>query len=150
MNRLAITLLLIFTTLLPAAAQKGLCVNTFFGNQIAGAHEVHVTGAPADSLGLYRYRSIEFTDTTLMTRVTNAVTADGARADQKELDMRNGHVYYGFYQLAPIPHPDKPRKQLIRYMIYLDHRQAPQPANRLTLVYLETDLNARCVKRIFK
>lgn len=128
--------------------QPALSLDTLLNNHREDV--IVVKGIAADEMGLDLYRSLVATDTCLMSEMERTVRRDGAQATDKDVIYRDGHLYYGFYTFSAIADPRKPKRRLNRYVFYIDRRLDPQPQAEVTAVYLETDLNARCVKRIFK
>ena len=117
-----------------AMAQVGLNINRLFDGRYkkaAGATEIIVTGVQAREIGLTVYHSLSLTDKNQAELVEGLVVKDGVQAVDKEVEYRNGQLYYGFYTM-------KKSKRDNRYIFYLNQNLARKsPKHIVTLIYME-------------
>ena len=102
MKRTTIIILACMLTTMAAMAQTGLNINRLFDGRYkkaAGATEIIVTGSQAHEIGLTIYHSISVTEKAQAEIIENLVVKDGAKAIDKEVEYRNGQLYYGFYTM---------------------------------------------------
>lgn len=130
-----------------AMAQKGLNINQLFDGRFkkaTGATEIIVTGSKAEEIGLEVYHSLSVTDEVQAELVESYVKKDGVQAVDKEVEYRNGQLYYGFYTL-------KPNKSNKRYIFYLNQNLARKsPKQVVTLIYMEGKASAEKIKKIIR
>lgn len=127
-------------------AQTGLNINKIFSDSyrnIKGAAETWLVSDELRDFDLSIYHSISFKNQAeLGYAIEKLVATDGANAVSKEVRYKSGHLYYGFYVLAP------QKRGWHRYIIYLnDHLNG---GNRILLLYMEGKANAGQVKKMLK
>jgi hypothetical protein len=84
------------------------------------------------------------TDKTQAEIIENLVVKDGAQAVDKEVEYRNGQLYYGFYTM-------KKMKSDNRYIFYLNQNLARKsPKNAVTLIYMEGRASANEIKKLIR
>ena len=134
-------------TTMAAMAQTGLNINRLFDGRYkkaTGATEIIVTGSQAHEIGLTVYHSVSVTDKTQAEIIENLVVKDGAQAVDKEVEYRNGQLYYGFYTM-------KKMKRDNRYIFYLNQNLARKsPKNVVTLIYMEGRASANEIKKLIR
>lgn len=143
--------IIIFLTCLMASstalAQKGLNINQLFDGRYkkaAGATEIIVTGSQAQEIGLTIYHSVSVTDKTQAEIIEHFVVKDGTQAVDKEVEYRNGQLYYGFYTLPKL-------KRNNRYIFFLNQNLARKsPKNAVTLIYMEGEASAERIKKLIR
>lgn len=139
-----------------AMAQQGLNINSLFNEKLItdewvtqelnGKTEIIVTGNKAKELGLITYHSISVTGKAKSDRmaIERLVIKDGAQAIDKDVEYRNGQLYYGFYTL-------KPNKKNKRYIFYLNQNLANKsPKNIVTVIYMEGKKSPEEVKKLIR
>lgn len=153
------SLFIILTCLLAhtaAMAQKGLNINHLFNEnlitdewvtqELNGKTEIIVTGKKAKEMGLTTYHSISLNSGKKQEResIEALVLKDGAQALDKDVEYRNGQLYYGFFTL-------KPNKQNKRYIFYLNQNLARKiPRNIVTVIYMEGKKSPEEVKKLIR
>ncbi len=146
MKRITIILTCLLTTM-AAMAQTGLNINRLFDGRYkkaAGATEIIVTGVQAREIGLTVYHSLSVTDKNQAELVEAMVVKDGAQAVDKEVEYRNGQLYYGFYTM-------KKGKRDNRYIFYLNQNLARKsPKNIVTLIYMEGFASQEEIKKLIR
>ncbi len=147
MKQITIIILTCLLTSIAAMAQNGLNINRLFDGRYkkaAGATEIIVTGAQAREIGLTVYHSLSVTDKSQAEFVEKLVVKDGAQAVDKEVEYRNGQLYYGFYTM-------KKNKRDNRYIFYLNQNLARKsPQNIVTLIYMEGLANQDEIKKLIR
>ena len=147
MKRTTIIILTCLLTTMAALAQTGLNINRLFDGRYkkaTGATEIIVTGSQACEIGLTVYHSVSVTDKTQAEIIENLVVKDGAQAIDKEVEYRNGQLYYGFYTM-------KKMKRDNRYIFYLNQNLARKsPKNVVTLIYMEGRASASEIKKLIR
>ena len=139
-----------------AMAQQGLNINSLFNEKLItdewvtqelnGKTEIIVTGNKAKELGLTTYHSISVTGKAKSDRsaIERLVIKDGAQAIDKDVEYRNGQLYYGFYTL-------KHNKKNKRYIFYLNQNLANKsPKNIVTVIYMEGKKSPEEVKKLIR
>ena len=130
-----------------AMAQVGLNINRLFDGRYkkaAGATEIIVTGVQAREIGLTVYHSLSLTDKNQAELVEGLVVKDGVQAVDKEVEYRNGQLYYGFYMM-------KKSKRDNRYIFYLNQNLARKsPKNIVTLIYMEGLASQDEIKKLIR
>ena len=130
-----------------AMAQVGLNINRLFDGRYkkaAGATEIIVTGVQAREIGLTVYHSLSLTDKNQTELVEGLVVKDGVQAVDKEVEYRNGQLYYGFYTM-------KKSKRDNRYIFYLNQNLARKsPKNIVTLIYMEGLASPDEIKKLIR
>lgn len=137
---------MLLATAVAATAQEGLSVADVFDGRYhdrAGVRETMISGGSLAAHRLSVYRSLSFdspvdADVALVER---AVKQDGARATDREVQLRGGRLYYGFYALPR-------RNSKNRYLLYLN--QLAAGGDKLLVIYLEGDASAEQVKKMLK
>ena len=147
MKRITIIILTCLLTSMAAMAQKGLNINRLFDGRFkkaTGATEIIVTGYQAREIGLTVYHSLSVTDKGQAELVEGLVVKDGSQAIDKEVEYRNGQLYYGFYTL-------KKNKGESRYIFYLNQNLARKsPKAVVTLIYMEGSANSEQIKKLIR
>ena len=147
--RIATTILLIaWASISSVHAQSGLHIAQLFGAHYRNrkdATEVLLKGKNKYNLSLFRSLSLSSAPPD-QARFERLVLADTRSAIDKEACMRNGRLYYGFYQLPP-------KKNLRRYIFYRNNTldkssSSSQPA--ITLIYMEGTATLNELKQSFK
>ena len=130
-----------------AMAQVGLNINRLFDGRYkkaAGATEIIVTGVQAREIGLTVYHSLSVTEKNQAELVEALVIKDGVQAVDKEVEYRNGQLYYGFYTM-------KKSKRDNRYIFYLNQNLARKsPKNIVTLIYMEGFASKDEIKKLIR
>lgn len=147
MKRITIIILTCLLTTMAAMAQKGLNINRLFDGRYKkapGATEIFVTGSQAREIGLSIYHSVSVTDKTQAEIIENLVVKDGVQAIDKEVEYRNGQLYYGFYTMSK-------QKSSNRYIFFLNQNLARKsPKSIVTLIYMEGRANADKIKKLIR
>lgn len=154
MKRITIIILTCLLTSMMATAQKGLNINGLFEGKFslfegkfkksAGVTEVIVTGEKANEIGLTVYHSLSVTDKGRAELIESMVTKDGVQAIDKEVEYRNGQLYYGFYTM-------KKNKRNNRYIFFLNQNLARKaPKNLVTLIYMEGPADSERIKKLIR
>lgn len=147
MKRITIIIMTCLLTTMAAMAQTGLNINRLFDGRYkkaAGAIEIIVTGVQAREIGLTIYHSLSVTDKSQAELVEGLVIKDGAQAIDKEVEYRNGQLYYGFYMM-------KKSKRDNRYIFYLNQNLARKsPKNIVTLIYMEGLASQDEIKKLIR
>lgn len=144
--RQLLTALVLLATAAAATAQEGLSVADVFGgrfNDRAGVRETTISGGSlaAHRLDLYRSLSFDNPGDDDVALVERAVKQDGTRATDREVQLRAGRLYYGFYALPR-------RNSKNRYLLYLN--QLAAGGDKLLVIYLEGRASAEQVKNMLK
>lgn len=143
------TTIIIMTCLLTMAAmaQDGLNIDRLFDGRFkkaTGATEIIVTGRQANEIGLTVYHSLSVTDKGQAELIESMVVKDGVQAIDKEVEYRNGQLYYGFYTM-------KPNKRQNRYIFFLNQNLARKsPKNAVTLIYMEGSADSGNIKKLIR
>ena len=147
MKRITIITLTCLLTVMAAMAQTGLNINRLFdgrSKKAAGATEIIVTGVQAREIGVTVYHSLSVTEKNQAELVEAMVVKDGAQAVDKEVEYRNGQLYYGFYTM-------KKGKRDNRYIFYLNQNLARKsPKNIVTLIYMEGFASQEEIKKLIR
>lgn len=156
MKRTIFIILTCLLTCVSAMAQQGLNINRLFNEnlktddwvtqELNGKTEIIVTGDNAKEMGLSTYHSISFNSGKKQDResIEALVIKDGAQALDKDVEYRNGQLYYGFYTL-------KPNKRNKRYIFYLNQNLARKsPKNIVTVIYMEGKKSPEEVKKLIR
>lgn len=156
MKRIIIILLTGLLTASAAMAQEGLNINKLFDknlktdewvtHELNGITEIIVTGKKAKEMGLSTYHSVSIKSGTKQERepFEKLVLKDGAQALDKDVEYRNGQLYYGFFTL-------KPNKHNKRYIFYLNQNLAKKsPKNIVTVIYMEGKKSPEEVKKLIR
>ena len=76
--------------------------------------------------------------------IEHLVVKDGSQAIDKEVEYRNGQLYYGFYTMQT-------RKHNNRYIFFLNQNLARKsPKNVVTLIYMEGEASAEKIKKLIR
>jgi len=117
-----------------AIAQEGLSVNRFFTDNLQDKSpgtitSVVITGEQLAKHNLSVYRSVSVTgDEALTAQMERAVTHDGVKAKSREVSLKNGRLYFGFYTLTPAGKEN-------RYLFYLDNTITG--GNKTMIIYMQ-------------
>lgn len=156
MKRTIFIILTCLLTYVSAMAQQGLNINRLFNEnlktkdwvtqELNDKTEIIVTGDKAKEMGLSTYHSISLNNGKKQDResIEALVIKDGAQALDKDVEYRNGQLYYGFYTL-------KPNKHNKRYIFYLNQNLARKsPKNVVTVIYMEGKKSPDEVKKLIR
>ncbi len=147
MKRITIIILACLMATMAAMAQSGLNINRLFDGRYkkaAGATEIIVTGSQAREFGLTVYHSVSVTDKTQAEIIESLVVKDGAQSIDKEVEYRNGQLYYGFYTMPK-------SKRSNRFIFFLNQNLARKsPKNVVTLIYMEGGASADKIKKLIR
>ena len=156
MKRSLIIIMTCLLTYMATVAQQGLNINRLFNEKLItedwvtqelnGKTEIIVTGKKAKELGLATYHSLSLNSSKKQEResIESLVLKDGAQAVDKEVEYRNGQLYYGFFTL-------KPNKRNQMYIFYLNQNLARKaPKNIVTLIYMEGKKSPEEVKKLIR
>ena len=130
-----------------AVAQNGLNINQLFDGRFkkaTGATEIIVTGSRANEIGLKVYHSLSVTNESQAELIESYVKKDGVQAVDKEVEYRNGQLYYGFYTMKSV-------KGNKRYIFFLNQNLARKsPKKVVTLIYMEGNATPEQIKRLIR
>ena len=147
MKRITLIILTCLLASMAAIAQSGLHINRLFDGRYkkaAGATEIIVTGSQAREVGLTVYHSVSVTDMAQAEIIENLVVKDGSQAVDKEVEYRNGQLYYGFYTMSR-------SRQANRYIFFLNQNLARKnPQGVVTLIYMEGFATAAEIKKLIR
>lgn len=148
MKRISFIIIVITMATLPAVAQSGLNINSLFDGRYKKtpyATELIVTGVNAHDYNLNVYHSLKVTQKAQQNLIESLVVKDGVKAVDKEVEYRNGQIYYGFYTLP------QTKKGLNRYIFFLNQNLAHNaPKNMVTLIYMEGKATAEEIKKLIR
>ena len=148
MKRITIIIAVMALATLPVLAQSGLHINSLFDGRFKKnpyAAEYIVTGPAASDIDLEIYHSLKVTEKEQQDLIESLVTKDGATAIDKEVQLRNGKLYYGFYTLS------KTKKGRNRYIFFLNQNLAKKsPKNMVTLIYMEGTASPEQIKKLIR
>lgn len=133
---------------LPMLAQNDLAIGRVLdGRYKKNAHttDVEISSKRLEDYQLVYYHSLTIeADTELMDIVSEAFRQDQAKAIDKELVQREGHIYYGFCLMNDDPADN-------HYVFFKDMRYAPDNCkSMLTLIYMEGPASMQFLKRRFQ
>ena len=141
--------LLAWLLALPLCAQTGLHIASVFNGQYRqrkDATEVLLKGKKISQYKLSLFRSLTLPPSNAeRDRIERLVQADARQAIDKEVSLRGGHLYYGFYQL-------KPQGRTRRYIFYRNNALHPSKAGdnkTLTIIYMEGTATIEELQKIF-
>ena len=156
MKRSIFIILTCLLSCMAAVAQQGLNINRLFNEnlktdewvtqELNGKTEIIVTGKKAKEMGLSTYHSISLNNGKKQEResIESLVLKDGAQALDKDVEYRNGQLYYGFYTLKPI-------KNNKRYIFYLNQNLSRKsPKNVVTVIFMEGKKGPEEVKKLIR
>ena len=156
MKRSLFIILTCLLTYMTSVAQQGLNINRLFNEnlktdewvtqELNGKTEIIVTGKKAKEMGLSTYHSISLNSGKKQDRenIEALVLKDGTQALDKDVEYRNGQLYYGFYTLKPI-------KSNKRYIFYLNQNLSRKsPKNIVTVIYMEGKKSPEEVKKLIR
>ena len=130
-----------------AVAQNGLNINQLFDGRFkkaTGATEIIVTGSRANEIGLKVYHSLSVTNEIQAELIESHVIKDGVQAVDKEVEYRNGQLYYGFYTMKSV-------KGNKRYIFFLNQNLARKsPKKVVTLIYMEGNATPEQIKKLIR
>ncbi len=149
MKRITIIILTCLLATMAATAQNGLNINRLFDGRYkkaSGATEIIVKGSQAQEIGLKVYHSLSVTDSSQGELIESLVVKDGAHAIDKEVEYRNGQLYYGFYTITTYK-----KGRNAQYIFFLNQNLARKsPKNIVTLIYMEGSANAEQIKKLIR
>ena len=147
MKRITI-IIAVMALALPVLAQSGLNINSLFDGRYKKnpyAADYIVTGPNAREINLEVYHSLKVTQKEQQDLIESLVNKDGATAIDKEVQLRNGRLYYGFYTLS------KTKKGRNRYIFFLNQNLAKtSPKNMVTLIYMEGKATPAQIKKLIR
>lgn len=131
---------------LPLHAATPTAINGLFDGRFNDSPGARVTMMENGRLGKHSVRvfkslSIENPDNGRASEIETAVKRDGSSATSREVQFRDGKLYYGFYTF-----PDKNKTH--RYLLYLN--QIPAGGTQLILIYIESSLSAKQIRELLK
>lgn len=131
---------------LAAAAQKGLSVASVFDGRYRddpNARETVISGGALARHKIDLYRSLTFLspDAATASEVEKVVRQDGARATAREVQYKDGNLFYGFYTLTR-------KNNKNRYILYLN--QLASGGDKIIVIYLEGAATGEQVKKMLK
>ena len=148
MKRISLIIIIGIVATMPALAQSGLHINTLFDGRFKKdphATELIVTGAGARDINLKVYHSLKVTEKSQQNLVESLVVKDGVKAVDKEVEYRNGQLYYGFYTLPATKSGNH------RYIFFLNQNLAHNsPKNMVTLIYMEGKATPEQIKKLIR
>ncbi len=128
-----------------ASAQTGLNIDQMFADNyrdMKGASETILNNGHLNKVKIDLYHSITFSGHPELGAVIERLVAkDGSRAVSKEVRYKAGHLYYGFYRLAPVNSRN-------RYILYLNGNLSGD--NKIILLYIEGKASEDQVKQMMK
>ncbi|MCF0235407.1 MAG: hypothetical protein HUK09_01585 [Bacteroidaceae bacterium] len=144
MSRILIFLLLMAA--LPAAAQNGLNVSPVFERYAAGKKQVNAITLKGDKVANYQlslFRSITYpAQYNEAWNVEKLIQLDAKAAINQESAMKNGQLYYGFFQLPA-------RGGVNRYLFYRNNSLQRNSSATAILIYMEGTASIDQLKRTF-
>lgn len=156
MKRITTIMMICLLFAAAASAQEGLNINRLFNKdlktegwvtqELNGKTEIIVTGNKAKEMGLSTYHSLSLSYGTKTERdnIVNLLAKDAAQAIDKDVEYRNGQLYYGFYTLKSL-------KKNKRYIFYLNQNLARKsPRNVVTIIYMEGKKSPEEVKKLIR
>lgn len=148
MKQLIIILLFAALSLPMANAQQGMAIEQFFNEGIPHAPDakvsaVSITGRQLESQGnLSVYRSVSVTgDSELIMKIERAVTRDGTKAESREVSLKDGRLYFGFYTMPPLENEN-------RYIFYLNSTLSG--GKKATLIFLQGKASPYEIRKMIK
>lgn len=148
MKRFSLIIFICTLAALPVLAQSGLNINSLFDGRFKkdpNATELIVTGSSAREINLKVYHSLKVTQKSHQNLIESLVVKDGVKAVDKEVEYRNGQLYYGFYCLPASKYGDN------RYMFFLNQNLAHKaPKNVVTLIYMEGKATPEQIKKLIR
>ena len=148
MKRFSLIIFISILATLPVLAQSGLNINSLFDGRYKkdpNATELIVTGSGAKEINLKVYHSLKVTQKSQQNLVESLVVKDGVKAVDKEVEYRNGQLYYGFYCLPATKNGEN------RYIFYLNQNLAHKaPKNMVTLIYMEGKATPEQIKQLIR
>jgi len=147
-----LALLMTMLVACPLWAQHGLPIDGIFHGafkNVSHATEIVVTGDKAASLGLTIYRSLTIDAASqAASQVCRIVTKQGAQAQSREVEYRQGKLYYGFYMLAPYQNGNN---KLNRYVFFLNQSLSSSGSKgQIIVIYMESAADSDYIKRLIK
>lgn len=151
-KRIVSLMLLLTAVALPAAAQAGLQISKALDGRFRKARnatEIVVTGEKAREIGLKAYHSLTVNgDQKAGRQIESLVSSDGKKAIDKEVEYRDGRIFYGFYTLKPLT-KKRPNPLVNRFILYMNQNlQRPKPKDAVILIYMESEQNGSYVKSL--
>ena len=130
-----------------ASAQTGLAVSDLFGDSYVdnrGVRLMKIEGGELKKMKLQKFYSFTISDPDAETAATieSKVKRDGARAQDKEVQYKDRHLYYGFYQLRPTAGRSN------RYLVYLNQSEGHN--GKILVIYLEGNASLNDVKKLIE
>ena len=153
MKNLLLSFLLLLTAVPAAYSQKGLAIEQFFDENTphkpdASVNVVSITGNKLDAHNLSVYRSVSVTDAdALAQRIERAVARDGTKAESREVSLKKGRLYFGFYALPPVDNENRHMGEN-RYIFYLN--STLDGGKKTTLIYLQGKAEPWQIRQMIK
>lgn len=145
MKKLFILLIFAVLTSVSTFAKDRLEVMKFFdiiNVEKENANTLSIQDTEMNGNQIKLYKSISVSDNDLLcNRISNAVLSDSNKAVSKEVAYKDGHLYFGFYFMGGSGANRK-------YLLFLDRRQVKK--NKLSLIYIEGNLDSSDVKKMIK
>lgn len=133
---------------LPVVAQEDLSVRHLFDacfKSNASATIVYMKGREIRKYGLTMFRSITLRGTSPDVKIVEeAVKQDAAKALSKEMAIKGGRLYYGFYAFRPV------KKDVNRYLFYRNNALGDTDNTSMTLIYMEGEADMAQLRKTFE
>jgi len=139
-------IVLMLATAITAYAQEGLTIGQLFDGRFRSDQhvmETHITGGQLNKhhLDIYRSLSLFRPDASTAENLEKTVRQDGAHARSREIQYKNGKLYYGFYQLPRHGGNN-------RYLFYLN--QLASGGDKIIIIYMEGTATREQVKKMLR
>lgn len=147
MNRFLTMLTLILVASLSAIAQQKLAImplldNATSTNPSAEIASVEVSGKQLKPHNLSIYKSLSVSgDAALAEKMERAVMHDGTSAESREVSLRDGRLYFGFYTMPPAGNEN-------RYIFYLNATLAG--GSKTTIIYMQGKAGEASIRKMIK
>lgn len=133
---------------LSASAQDGLGVKALFEKKYQAKDNVTVVfvkGQEIKRYGLTMFRSIVMAEGSALSHHVEAIVKqDALKATSKEVAVKNGRLYYGFYSFRPV------RSKINRYLLYRNNALGETGKSNITLIYMEGKTSLEQLRKNFK
>ena len=145
MRHLILILMIICSSLARADAQTGLAIERFFDDGLthapgADVTAVDITGSKLKAYDLSIYRSVSVTDDESLTaKIERAVAHDGAKALSREVSLKSGRLYFGFYILPSVNHEN-------RFIFYLNSTLSG--GKKVILIYMQGKASQQQIQKM--
>lgn len=133
---------------LSASAQDGLGVKALFEKKYQAKDNVTVVfvkGQEIKRYGLTMFRSIVMAEGSALSHHVEAIVKkDASKATSKEVAVKNGRLYYGFYSFHPV------KSNINRYLLYRNNALGGTGKSNITLIYMEGKASMEQLRKNFK